>query len=262
MAFQKSRLTSRWGEESARLAVIAVVVCGVCVGLTTCGSAEPAAMPTASVDHPQLLTENQAEELAGMRLRNHIRGIVAIDGRLTGEAGDMLVRGWVDFANRVGYIRITPSGSLSFLVAWDEVSVAYLDVYDDAVEPPQSAPGIGWRSARFDAGASDLTRLLAALLLLSDDRPENPLLIGQNGARFLGEEKVGAITARRFSGVSTEPGGGADLGTQYWLDEESTLVRFGIRLAGSEMSTVDFSAPDADLSGLPRASDLAGADGG
>lgn len=247
---------SRWRVILAATAVFGLLLAG-------CASQEPAPAPTASVENPQALTDDQAETLAAMRFRNYSSGIVGFEALLLSQEGDVTLHGWLDFANRTGYARATPVGSGSFLVAWDAANVAFLDVEPGEGPPPEQAPPGAWQTVPLDVAASDLTRLLAALLILSEDRPENAQLLRQNGARFLGEETLDGVPVERFSGVSAQQvaGGEADLSTQFWL-EDGLLVQFAIRLSGPDLSTVTFDreqdAPDI----LPTTAVISGGSGG
>ncbi|MGW8484555.1 hypothetical protein ACWGJP_15605 [Microbacterium sp. NPDC055903] len=234
----------------------------ICVLLSLAGCASPGPMtqatPSAGIEHPQRLTSGQAEELAAMRFRAHAAGIRGFDARLLSEEGDLRVIGWVDFAADTGYASVVAADSTAFLVVWDAAQVAFLDG-GEAGAPQPSPPEGDWQVSTFDPGASGLTRLLAALLLLSEDRPENPQLIAQNGARYLGEEQVGDVPTSHYSGVAADAAAGdePDLGTQYWLDGEGDLVRFGIVLAGNALSLVDFSA-DSVPDSVPTVASVAG----
>jgi hypothetical protein len=248
--------SGRW-----RAILAATVVFGLL--LTGCTSQEPEPVPTASVDDPHVLTDDQAERLAAMRFRNFASGIVGFDARLLSQEGDVALHGWIDFANRNGYASATAVGSGSVLMVWDAASVAFLDVESGEGPPPEQAPVGEWQTVPLDVEASDVTRMLAVLLLLSEDRPENAVLLRQNGARFLGEETLAGVLVERYSGVATQQvaGGEADLSTQYWL-ADGLLVQFAIRLSGSDLSTVTFDRDGGVPQVLPTTGEISGGLGG
>lgn len=258
------RPRSRW---AALLLTVAFLGVAGCAGPQ---ATEP--VPTASVEQPQVLSDAQAETLAAMRFKNYAAGIAGFDGRLLGgESGDLRLAGWVDFVRHSGYARVTAHGAPAVLVLWNKEEVAFLDLVEPASAPqsaaaaaPPAVPPTGdWQRGAFDPTASELTRMLAALVLLSADRPENPLLLRQNGARYLGTEEVAGAPADRYSGVSA--GGAAagepDLSSQYWLDADGVLVRFGLRVVGEELSTVDLLRTGEIPAELPAVDDVEAAHG-
>ncbi|MFK4790665.1 hypothetical protein [Microbacterium sp. ZW T5_56] len=241
------------------LALSAMVLAGCSVPTPT---PSPAVTATASVDDPQPLTASQAEELAAMPFANYRAGITAFSGHvLGGENGDLTLTGWIDFAAGTGYAQATPRDAAPILIVWDATSIAFLDVTDgtlsDAVPPLPPIAG-AWQVSSFDSGVSELTRMLAALLLLSADRPDNASLLRQGGARYLGTDTVAGVDLQRYSGggADGQPGAAPDLGTQYWLDGEGALVRFGLRLAEGTLSTVEFDRAGELPDALPVVADV------
>ncbi|UOQ57583.1 hypothetical protein MUN78_01690 [Leucobacter allii] len=266
----RSRVRSRPG--AVALVLAAALLASPGCASAPAGDSGSAPGATAGPEQPQVLSDAQAEELAAMRFKNFADGVVAVEGQVLGGGnGDLALAGWLDFAQRTGYARVVSNGAAPILVVWDEHELAYLDEHPaeaaspGALAPPPETPPTGaWQRDALVAETSELTRMLAALLLLSADRPENPLLLRQNGARYLGREDVAGVPADRFSGVSAQglsaegaaegaaaeetAAAEADLASQYWLDADGRLVRFGLRVAGDELSTVDLlreaGAPD------------------
>lgn len=227
--------------------------------LAGCAAASPDPPPTASVDQPQRLTSEQADALAAMRYRNFVAGVVGFDAEIVGQRGDLALIGWVDFGQRTGYARAIPSDGSAFLLVWDSSQVAFLDGAEPSESiPPAVPPTSGWQTAPLDPTASELTRVITALILLAEDRPDNPQLLRQSGARYLGEEEISGVVLQRFSGAAADPSAGdvIDLGTQYWLDTEGLLARFGIRLGGDVLSIVDLDREATPAASLPLVSGL------
>lgn len=247
---------------SARALLVALVLTATV--LTGCSSPAPTPSPavTASVDDPQPLTAAQADELAAMPFANYRAGITAFSGQvLGGESGDLLLAGWIDFTAGTGYAQATPPGAAPILIVWDADRIAFLDVTDGALTDtlPPLPPRTGdWQVGAFDAGVSELSRMLAALLLLSADRPDNASLLRQGGARYLGTDTVAGEMLQRYSGGGAEdqPGAAPDLGTQYWLDGEGALARFGLRLAGGTLSTIEFDRSGELPDAVPAVADV------
>lgn len=227
---------------------------------TGCAGTAPDPESTASVEEPRVLSDDQAQSLAAMPFRNYEAGITAFEGQLFGgESGDLALAGWIDFTLHSGYVKASPVAAPSILITWNDEIISFLDLAEagGGPFPPEIAPDGEWQVVSFDAEASELTRMLAALLLLSADRPDNPLLVKQNGARFLGTEDVAGTPADRYSGIVTDEAlaaeGAADLGTQYWLDSDDNLVRFGLRVAGNSVSLITFDRTATTPDSLPLA---------
>jgi hypothetical protein len=78
-----------------------------------------------------------------------------------------------------------------------------------------------------------LQRALVALMKLSADRPENPQLLVNNDARYLGTETIDGHALDVFTGPRVDGDGSVrdadDVGTRYVLAADGTLRRAYLR---------------------------------
>jgi len=206
---------------------------------------------------PQVLTAEQATRLASARLRNLQRGSVAFEARMVLDGRQVLLTGAVDWRRHLGSAVVEPvdatvaggSGSLQ----WGFGTVAR---HDGVVEAARGGggelPGDGWRREPIDATTSTLDALLLVLLNLGADRPENPQLLAQSDARFIGVDEVDGEPAEAFFGPSGAPAGsvapaGSQRRTTFWLGDDGSMVRVQVLLGESTVATVELSrdpAPD------------------
>ncbi|MEU8540496.1 hypothetical protein AB0C52_10995 [Streptomyces sp. NPDC048717] len=118
-------------------------------------------------------------------------------------------------------------------------------------------PRSGWSARAYTADPLDSG--LQLLIGLGADRPDNPLLLAQSGARWLAREDIDGHPYDRFSGPraqGTTPGAGAGSGRSpltYWVDEDGGLRRVSMRMPGlGTPTTLDFSGHDGHAK-LPEA---------
>lgn len=199
--------------------------------------------------------------MAAVRFRNFNQGTRAVDGTIVGESATYALQGWIDFTNQRGYARVAPSDSVPpFLAVWDATGAA---VYTGDVEELMTdpAPTGGWVPLPLSAESGPVPKALLSLILLASDRPDNPQLLRQNGARYLGTEHIDGDQAEHYSGP-TVPDSGADQGavsdqTQYWVDPQTgLLVQFATRLdAVDDLSSFLFS-DQATMGVVPAPGDV------
>ena len=122
--------------------------------------------------------------------------------------------------------------------------------------PPLPIPGADdptWLSRAIDASASALDRRLVLIGSLGSDRPENPLLLQQTGALWLGEDEVDGTAVTVFAAPPSdevaEPGS-VDADTsplRLWVTADALLLRAQTRVDGA-WQDVDFgTAAGPDL---------------
>lgn len=207
-------------------------------------------------DGPRPLDEAESQRLAVARYRNLDAGVRSIEVEVAGPPGEPATRltGWIDFVAHRGYAAASSGDAPLGLLFWSPESLA-LRGWDQAV-PPLPVPADGWTATSLDADATALTAVLALLLSLGGDRPENDLLLRQSDARWLRSETVDGIPVDVFvgpsaTGPSADPGPGAassarpssagpssaDPGgdrIRYWLDATGTMHLVEAPLPGSD----------------------------
>lgn len=254
--------------------LIAITACGVAVGGLAAyrsysdGSATAAERP---------VTTEEASRLALSRLNLYQASPVAVT-LTAAEGGGVVVRvkGVVDYrAHRaVGSYQVTGSTESSGasgppvtgqldqgLIVWDTGGLGLAPVPEDGSGPPwqqaERIPRSGWSSRSYTSDPLDAG--LQLLIGLGADRPDNPMLLAQSGARWLGRDRIDGRGYDRFAGPRAQgatPGAGSDGGRSpltYWVDGDGGLRRVTMRMPGlGTPTTVEFSGRE-DRAKLPEA---------
>ncbi|MCP2638129.1 hypothetical protein K0817_016370 [Microbacterium sp. HD4P20] len=207
------------------------------------------------------LTTEEAQTLAAMRLRNLDAGTrtVAFD---LGTASDLAFDGWFDYESGVGYG--LAAGEPDELLLWNTHVVGSHPATTDAAPlpiPDVNQLATAWQGSPLDPAASRLDTVLATIGSLGADRPENPLLLQQNGTLWLGERTVDGIDLTVYAGPPSDEALAADetadpdaATVRYWIDDRATLHRLDLRLGGEQAwTTVTFGAADDVTLGDPFA---------
>lgn len=243
-----------------RLAAALAIAAAAIVALTGC--AATSSDDFAAGDARPLTTE-EAQNLAIMRLRNQDAGARAVSFSVTEQGSAARFDGWYDYATAIGYGRWQSDEAQ--LLVWN-AQVA--GTHPAAATPPadeEPAPlpipdadrlDTAWAGGALDPSRSRRDAVLAVIAELGADRPDNPLLLQQGGALWLGTRDVDGKTLTVYAGPETDavaatPAADPTATTvRYWLDDTSLLQRLDVRLGGaSEWTTVTFT--DADGVSLP-----------
>ncbi len=203
--------------------------------LTGCGQQQP---------KPQRLNTDQAQALAIMRFNNYsARHLNTTISATTGTV-KFKARAIIDTRRGAGYAEYTASDPTSGnvinkgMLAWNNSLVETAEG-GDFTHPPAAK---GW-TERSLTSASTTDILLVLALELSADRPENPALLQQGGARLLRTEGSGSKTtyviagpgssAADTGGGSASPSASTGSKTTYWVDKTGHLSKFVADLGGS-----------------------------
>ncbi|MFJ9434286.1 hypothetical protein ACIRQY_32145 [Streptomyces sp. NPDC101490] len=247
--------------------LIAVMACGVVIGGLTAWRAFSTDTVT---DRP--VTTEEASRLALSRLGLYQASPVAV--RLTAaEGGDVVVRvrGVVDYRNHraVGRYQVSgasgasprpgtqgpSSGQLDQgLIVWDGGGLGLAPAHQDDGSPfweqAERIPRSGWSARSYTSDPLDAG--LQLMIGLGADRPDNPLLLAQSGARWLARERVDGRDHDRFAGPRARgaaPGPGSDGGRSpltYWVDGDGGLRRVTMRMPGLGVpTTLEFLGHDS-----------------
>lgn len=243
-------MRGRWS-----LFVVVALLFGACSGDDT-----PQTVANETTAAAQPLSLPQAERLASMRVANYraewgsFTTTVAVDGRqrfLTG------VVNWQHHAGSLVYLTDGSSDPTNDgLVQWDFDQVA--EHQGGAVQgAPPSPPEDGtWRSRPIDPTTQVLDTVLLLILNLAGEQADNPQLLMQGDARYLGSEIVDGHEAWELRGPSATDGVGAtgesstttsdSVATEqaggsivYWIWEDGRVARFSATL-GVETVIVSF----------------------
>ncbi|UIN30033.1 hypothetical protein [Microbacterium binotii] len=234
------------------------------VAIATLSGCTAAASDDFAAGDARPLTSEEAQDLATMRLRNQDTGARAISFSLTEKGSESRFDGWYDYASVIGYGRwqsIDPQ-----LLLWNTqvagthpASTATPEAGDGPAPlpiPDADQLDTAWAGGALDPSGSRRDALLAVIAQLGADRPDNPLLLQQGGALWLGTREVDGETLTVYAGpesdqVAATPAADPAAATvRYWLDSTSLLRRLDVRLGGAtEWTTVTFA--DADGVSLP-----------
>ena len=269
-------------------ALIALAVCGAAVG----GVAAYRGLSGGSTERP--VTMDEAARLALSRLNLYQASPVAVT-LTAAEGGGVVLRvsGVVDYRtlHGAGSYQSTgagftgpsgasgasgasggsgasgssgPSGSAApqldhGLIVWDGNGLGLAPALDGT--PPwqqaEHVPRSGWSPRSYTTDPLDAG--LRLLIGLGADRPDNPLLLAQSGARWLGRARVDGRDCDEIAGpraTGTTPGTGPDGGKSpltYWVDGNGDLLRVTMRMPGlGTPTTLEFTGHDANAK-LPEA---------
>lgn len=206
-----------------------------------CGSA------TARDQEPRPLTMAEAERLAVARFNNHERGTLAVDGYVLGGPERVQLTGWIDYSQSTGYAALYALGSAGTkeplgLVRWAHGLTAFRPV--PAAEPALPIPQDQWQTKAADPSGSALESMLAIVLHLGRDRPDNPLLIIQSDARWLRQDQIAGVPVDVMTG-QTAPASDRVARTRYWIDAAGVTHRFETLLgSATQWSTIDLRPAD------------------
>jgi hypothetical protein len=229
-----------------RISVALVAAVALLVG---CAPAAESARP---------ITTEESQLLAVVRFNNFNAGARTVLAAFSDAGTELSLEGWVDYETQVGYATLTESesGGVS-LVVWDEATLAARPVAAseaaELTQSPVTAPTLAtdWGTAPLSPQGA-LHPLLAILIALGNDRPDNPLLLQQGGALWLRVDSIGETEVTVFSGPTTADDADADTSTtvdpdaanaRYWVDADGLLLRCEVRL-GSEWVTIDLGPAD------------------
>ncbi|MGW2250696.1 hypothetical protein ACWCXH_10900 [Kitasatospora sp. NPDC001660] len=239
----------------------AVVVCGLAAG----GFAVYRTVSDGTAERP--VTTDEASRLALSRLNLYQASPVTVS--LTAAEGggvEIHVEGVVDYRTRRGVGRYRtggPGGQPDHgLIVWDAggLGLAPEPAGDTGRfwEQAEHVPRSGWSPRSYTADPLDSG--LQLMVQLGADRPDNPLLLAQSGARWLGRDRIDGRSHDRFAGPRAQgaaPDGGRSPLT-YWVDGDGTLRRVAMEMAGlGTPTTVEFAGRDGEAK-LPEAPWLTG----
>jgi hypothetical protein len=250
-------------------AVFGIRAVGVLAGaalvlsLVACAApAEGAAGDDFPASDARPLTTEEAQTLAAMRLRNLDAGTRTVAFDLADPDVELGFDGWFDYESGVGYG--LASGDGDELLLWNTRAVGSHPATSDAAPlpiPDVDQLATAWQGSALDPQASRLETLLATIGSLGADRPENPLLLQQNGTLWLGERTIDGTELTVYAGPPSdealeadETADPADATVRYWVDDRAMLHRLDLRLGGERAwTTVSFGAADDVSLGDPFA---------
>lgn len=247
----------------ATLAVVAL--CG-----TTAGGLAVQRALSDDGDTDRVVTIDEAGRLAASRLMLYQASPVAVSLTVA-EGGGVTIRveAVVDYRTHraVGSYAVTgAAGSLDRgLIVWDGAGLGLtplpVGVDGPAWQQAEHIPRSGWSSRVYTTDPLDSG--LKFLIQLGADRPDNPMLLAQSGARWLGRERIQGRTYDKFSGPRAQDAvrneaNGTRSPLTYWVDGDGGLRRATMRMPGlGTPTTIEITGRD-DKARMPEAPWTAG----
>lgn len=203
----------------------------VSVRRALCSLAMVLALTACAAHEPRALTNEESERLASVLVNNALTGSRSFTASVPGGDGGQRVQGTMDFRNGRGYAEIDAIEGVT-LVLWDGSTVGF----QDAPEPqlPEQIPASGWTWQPLKADVSPVATTLVMLVSLGTTTADNPLLIRQNGARWLGEETIDNTEVDIFSGPTAPSTGASGSAVRYWVTADGTLERVVAQIGTSD----------------------------
>ncbi len=225
-----------------RLLAIALAVLAF-YAVAACGAGQP----SAPVPTPRPVTAEEAQLLAIARFRNYDAGSRSVTARVPLRQQQVRLEGRVDYSSETGYATATGAGFAPQLLRWSPETVAIRPApAQQAAAPSPPMPTTGWQTRAMDPSRSDLDTVLLVISRLGSDRPENPLLLQQGGALWLGEQDVDGQHLVIFASPPTDKPqaspGSTDpeaSGLRLWLDSTGLIRRAQVRTSSGWVD-VDF----------------------
>ncbi|GLZ38148.1 hypothetical protein Acsp05_17720 [Actinokineospora sp. NBRC 105648] len=222
-----------WGVVAIGVAVVAV---GVAVFLIT--GSRPSG--------PRPLTPDEANRLAITRFLNYQAAGRAVTITVPTASGGLVITGSVDFRAHVGYGVVRGTGrdtSSDGLIQWSATAVSVNPMVETPMAAPATPPDSGWRRRPLSTSGSALDSALLITLSLAGDRPENAELLPQNGATWIGRERVGDLEVDVMAGPAARARPGTAGNVRYWVDADGTMRRVHADVASEPRPVViDFDA--------------------
>lgn len=230
------------------------------LAVTGCGNDSPD--DPASQARP--VTAEEAQLLAITRFLNYDAGSRPFHTEVVTADTPVSLTGWIDWPAEAGYAQAVTAESSDALL-WTPGTVGvYPQPADEAGYPMLPIPDFAdenWVSRPSDAEQSEFDALLLLLGSLGADRPDNPLIVQQTGALWLGEQELGGTPVFVFATPpSDEPLDGSttiDAETsplRLWLDETGLMLRADLRLSDGWVR-VDFPDEPGQRLALPESVD-------
>lgn len=193
---------------------------------------------------PRALTSDEVNRLAISRFLNYQKGGRAVTITVPGTTGELTITASIDYRTHTGYgvVRGTDrAASSSGLIQWTATTVLVHPMAEPPALAPKSPPASGWHRRPLQKSGMSLDSSLAIALRLGNDRPDNAALLPQNGAEWVGRERVHG----RQTDIMNGPDAGDEARTsptvRYWIGSDGTMhrVRAGIATAPQPV-VIDF----------------------
>jgi hypothetical protein len=226
----------RWLRPRWAIAVIGGAAVAVTAFLVAGGNSAPTG--------PRALTSDQANRLAITRFRNYQAGGRAVTITVPGTAGGLVITGSIDFRDKLGYGAVHGTGrdtSSDGLIEWTATTVFVHPMTNAPADAPAWPPGSGWYGRPLQRFGSSLDTSLAIALSLGSDRPDNAELLPQNGAVWVGQDRLDGHQVDVMTGPSAHAASGTQDTVRYWIGSDGTMYRVRVGLtSAAQPAVIDF----------------------
>lgn len=206
------------------------------------------------------VTSEEANRLAIARFRNYEAGGRAVTITVPGTAGNLVITGSVDYRTKLGYGVVRGTGrdtSSDGLIEWTATSVLIDPMANTPAAAPATPPSTGWYSRPLQQTGSSLDSSLVIALSLGSDRPDNAQLLPQNGASWIGRDRVGGHEVDIMTGPAAQGTAGTAGTVRYWIGSDGTMYRIEAGL-GSETQPAVIDFDTQKYATVPTVSSAAG----
>jgi len=225
-----------------RRALLPVVLFGVALAASACGSSESPPKP-----EPKPLTMRQAELLAGAQFLNYRNDGTEfeMDFGVKGTPSHFTMTGQMNWDDLVGYGTITPDEGEPFEVWWREDIVIQSDPQLAALLQAADQQPV-YVAHKPNPQANPVDKACAIMLHLGSKQRDNPLLVRQaKGSAYLGDATIRGTETQilRYGEIN-----------RFWIDPQTGLMlRFaGNGKAGKSPETVDLLTHEAQTIYAPQ----------
>ncbi|BDZ42038.1 hypothetical protein GCM10025865_13370 [Paraoerskovia sediminicola] len=212
----------------ARAGVAAAAAFALTLTLGACtpsdGDTESSPAPSATA---RPVTQAEADRLAVARFNVYDERYVDLTASIPVEGQVLELDGTADMQAHEAYAQVTTGDDppQHALLQWTQAGKALVPLAEDdpAVDGstlPDPPPADGWQPAAL-VPEDPLDAILAVILSLASDRPENAQLLLQNGAEWVGTETYDDVEADVFTAPGSD---GTNTGAiRYSVDERGVL---------------------------------------
>jgi hypothetical protein len=205
------------------------------------------------------LTANEVNRLAITRFRNYQAEGRAVTITVPSTAGGLLVTGSIDYRAKLGYGVVHGTGrdtSSDGLIEWTATTVLVHPTANTSAVAPASPPESGWYGRPLQTSGSALDSALDIALGLGSDRPDNVELLSQNGAAWVGEDRLHSHRVDIMIGPHARADTGTSGTVRYWIGSDGTMYRVQAGVGSeSQPVVVDFDTqrylPVRPVPGVP-----------
>jgi len=209
---------------------------GAAIGGALFGGGSPKS--TAPTVEGRAITSDEANRLAVMRFRNYQGTGVHFHTSVASTGGALTVDGLVDYHRSLGLAQVSGLGS-SFTFEWDHQKLAAWPGGATQTTVPATLPTAKAAIRPLNTTATAVDAVLALMLAMGLDRPDNAQLLQQNGSRWLGHDTIDGVAYDVMTGPAQTgaPAGSTSDTLRYWISPDGHLGRVDAHIGGSPTAT-------------------------